>query len=261
MRFNQLYDLHLLNPYNAWLSKNSDSKYRRVRSSRDSLFQSQPRVNFGWYQSSMYFRQKGFNEFSSHEHRYLINWDIEIKDGGEYLDYDRRHVVYIHTSLSTCWMPKIEFAIGGNQYSFWPRSNKEITRESIRQMVIEHINNVVYYPENTNYGAIQRLYCIKKTDLVKVLKNQRYKESPASDSDAMNAIKRKYGYFTSEWTEPRDFARTAAKLFKQFGKGKNTEVAKFRFDSDIEFDGDIDELEDVFNEQWTEQSKEHLILI
>ena len=266
MTFNQLYDLHLLNPYRFWLSDKSDKSYRKVKSSRSAIFQSQPIVNFGWYRTGIYFRENGFNDFSLHEHKYLFNWDLEIKDGGEYLDYSDKHIVYIHTSLTICWMPKIEFTIGFNRYSFWPRSNKEINKDSIREMVFKYINNTVYYPENTNYGAIQRLYCIKKEQLVAYLKRNKIRKdrwaySESRNSDAIKAIKRKYGYFTSEWADSRDFVKTASNLFKERGKGKNKEVARFRLETSYEFDGNIDELEEALNEQWMEQERENLILI
>ena len=259
MRFNQLYDLHLLNPYRFWISEKCDKKYRNVRSSNVSIFQLQPIVNFGWYRTGVYFSENGFDSFSLHEHKYLFNWDLKIKDGGEHLDYDRRHIIYIHTSLSICWSPKIEFSIGGNRFSFWPRSNKEITHDSVIEMVLNYINNVVYYPENTNYGAIQRLHCVKKADLVIFLKSNKRKDCYHVDS--MRAIKRKFGYFTNEWHDTGDFVKLASKLFKERGKGKNEEISIFKFEFPQDFDGDIDELEDVFNEQYEDQLLKNTILV
>lgn len=259
MTFNQLYDKHLNNPYLDGIKKWNERRYFKIKIRDKSL--AYPISNHWWWHVRNYFK---FDDISVHKHKYLFDWDRDIKDGGKYLDYDNRHVVYIHTSLSICCMPKIGFSIGNNRYSFWPRSNREITQNSIIDEVYKYIDNVIYYPENTEYGAMQRLYGLNKQQLKERLRNKpKFTILPVSDSEAIRAIRRKYGYTTSDWVDPYKFVSTAIKLYKQRGKGKNKEVSKVKVNIPYDFDGDIDEAESLFNEAYSDaiEGRENQILI
>ena len=265
MKFNQLYDLHLNNPYKEGLIRNANKKYRRIKYYKE--FELRPIVNFWWSKTGKYFKEKGFKEIKVYEHKYTINWEEEIKDGGGYLDYSDCHIVYIHTSLSTCFEPKIEFSLGvrnRERYSFWPRTNREITKESIIDEVHKYIEKVVFYPINSEFGAIQLLYGINKEQLKERIKKRNLMATtPNSEREAIRAIRRKYGYTTSDWVDPEDFVSTAIRLYKQRGKGKNKEVSNVRVDLDFDFDGDIDEAENMFYDAYSEatKGKENQILI
>lgn len=235
MRYNEYRDRMLLHQMNGLLEKKrepnhwSNRYFRFIYNGKDREY---PITNHWLYEKS---RDIGMNDVSVYEHfdqnKNPVNAD--------------KSMIYIHTSIHTTYLCNITYTIYFSdmekRVSFFPRTNREITKESIVDLVFKHIEENHLYPEG-RYGGMQRFYWVSKEGLISILK----KETSSSDHTRI-WIEGRFNIFTlDEGITNRQLYQVCMKHGR---KDTPTEVCRMPSVHSLipyDFDGDVDELENEF---------------
>lgn len=218
----------------------------------------QPRSNLMYYALGKELRDKGHKDVAVRIFLSLTS----LEEQEHYLNIGQ---VYIHTWIHTTDLPTISFSIrwanGEKRYSFIPRSNRVIDKESITELVIAYINKHLMYAPG-GYRNLQEGYCLPKKDFLKKYKmiQQWHKENKDEDrwrrdEIAKEAIRKRFNIVSNSLSPEQmiDYA-------KKHPAKVPTQVEKYRL-PDICCEGDIDEVEDLFNEDLEEQSHKGKVVL
>jgi hypothetical protein len=202
--------------------------------------------NAYWVERGRAWREIGGQDVSLYEHWCPFSWQR----------VDNQHegpTVYIHTCVrhGACWIEFTMYLGGEQRVFFWPRSNEEITQDSIRRHVKKYIEKFMLFRAGS-WRYWQRTFNMTR-EQIKEWYPKRYAESSVSDADVCRSIRRKYHGTIDDMTLARWGQRAvrAARLAYESGRRGFTvmQAPDVQAYMDAEgFDGDIDQLERLVNE-------------
>lgn len=250
---------------------NKSVNYKRYNKAGELIRWSTPYVNVLWFYIGREFTEKLGPEIKVYKHLCLFTGrELDEKDKLEL------PAIYIHTSISnisTC--AKLEFTIRGlrgftevnyfgtetqvseKRFSLVPPGNMELTPDNIVRFIFDYVHSTVFYPDGY-YKDLQMYYCLTKDTLKNYLKDNRIKEYNAIlEREIYDWIARRFNLGVSTW--PID---KAVELVNKLGKQpKYTPVYKFDSSFMWNFDGDINEAEALFYEEYETQGGRGAILV
>ncbi len=215
-----------------------------------------PFVNIIHYYKGREFKEKFGADLQIYKHIHLYNYNVL----GESEKHEKP-AIYIHTSINQfSWSWSIKFSIyglKGSQERFCINLPKkmELTEQNIINYIKTWVENNLFYPENTYFGIIQRVYNIDKSKLANYLK-QIYKQEKETDFfnyDMINYFEKIFNiipadnFIITDWNE---FYKLCKNYVKTHGRPKILkEVTNFNMPDFDGFDGDIYEAENLFYDE------------
>lgn len=250
MRYNQYRDAMVFHPLNNLIHQkdtpnNWSSKYFSFKNKR-GVKRKYPISNHWLYERT---KDIGMNELRLYEH---------FNENGEQTSAENSKV-YIHTSIHTTYLCDISYTIYFSDksisVSFFPRTNREITKDSIVELVFKHIEENHMYPKG-KFRDIQKVYWVSKDYALKIIRDKT-----DSIDYTREWIENKYNIFT------RDSSITNRDLYRvAITKGRQeefTEVCRLNISSMLnawEFDGDVDDAENALWEAMSELDKTKIFI-
>ena len=147
-----------------------------------------------------------------------------------------------------------------NWFHLWPRSNREITEESIMDTVWAFVDTLLF--KAGRFRDIQQATGHSKAKVKEMYRKYitEHEPSQVSDHDIRKAIRRKYNIEFSDCLDPSEHL---AEALRHRDKSDNTLWVMPEPDMSYildGFDGDIDDLERVFNDEYPDY-KPNTILV
>ena len=247
MTFNQVHDhFHAVN----WIRcpERLNVRYKRTGIKYDCYY-----PNNYWIEHTRIFREK----FGDQKWTFNKTFDLFTKEQvHEMVDTPTIYVCFNISSLTwgfkadirgVTWRDADDF---NNWIELWPRSNREITEQSIMDTVWAFVDTLLF--KAGRFRDIQRETGYSKAKVKELYRKYITKHEPSqvSESDICKAIRRKYNI---EFCDSLDPAEHLAEALNHRDKSKNTLWVMPAPDMSYiwnDFDGDIDDLERVFNDEY-----------
>lgn len=249
MTYNQVHD-HFLDVDWIRCPERLKVRYKRTGITYDCYF-----PNGYWAEHTRIFTER----FGEVDVKFYKTFDLFTKE--EVHEFTEAPTIYVCFNLSSLtWSFKAD--ISGlkwrepdecdNWIPLWPRSNREITEQSIMDTVWKFVDSLLF--KAGRFRDIQKATGYSKAKVKELyLKHIRRPSEPYSDDKAVRkAIKRKYNIEFSDMLDPDTWLKRA---LKSRDGSKNTLWVMPEPDMSYimdGFDGDIDDLERVFNEEYPE---------
>jgi hypothetical protein len=257
MTFNQVHD-HFLDVDWIRCPERLAIRYKRTGIKYDCYY-----PNNYWFEHTRIFRER----FGNVDFAVRKTFDLFTKEQvREMVDTPTVYVCF-HVSDLT-WSFKAD--IYGLQYGkndefdnwvhLWPRSNREITEESIMDTVWAFVDTLLF--KAGRFRDIQQATGYSKAKVKELYRKYitEHEPSQVSDHDIRKAIRRKYNIEFSDCLDP---AEHLAEALRHRDKSENTLWVMPEPDMSYildGFDGDIDDLERVFNDEYPDY-KPNTILV
>jgi hypothetical protein len=164
--------------------------------------------------------------------------------------------IYIHTSFSICRAPIIEYTFNNVREQFKVSSNKPLTEKLIIDLVLGHVNKVHLFKPGV-FRDLQIGTNRTKKQTLEFYKNRiskSWREETDRDAAVYDYIEKKFNIICDRWLfKDEDKAyKYCLNYFKSNGKPeKSIYIERFRpYELLEDFDGDIDEAEDLLQEHF-----------
>lgn len=164
--------------------------------------------------------------------------------------------IYIHTVFSICRTPEIEYTFNNVRESFKVNSNKPLTEKLIIDFVLKHVNtNHLFKPGIFRDLQIGMNKTKKQTlEFYKYRIAKSWREETDRDTAVYDYIEKKFNLICDRWLfKDEDKAyKYCLNYFKTSGRPeKPIYIERFRpYELLEDFDGDIDEAEDLLQEHF-----------
>lgn len=209
-----------------------------------------PYVNILWGQIDREYEEAGLKEFQIYTH---LDADMnELTDENKFQSH-----IYIHTGIGSTRAPRIEYTVNfadtSERVYFTPNSNREITKQLVIDLVIQHYKQYFLFPQGL-FRSIQNVFLLSKKGAIKKHRwiHKNYIPDYDRHEDVLEYIFDKFNIEVpyGEFCDEDKVYSYCKKWVEKFGKPEETMYLKrfrplYLLDG---FDGDIDEVENLFHE-------------